>query len=340
MGFENFEGNREKNNAGERTYYEILGIQKNAAAEEIKKAFRRLAKETHPDVVGNDTKRDDFRKINEAYETLIDEEKRSAYDRTILENNDAKSERERGPVKTPRQEYYDNLSREDKEIFDELMENREIKTILTILERQDFNKFVSNVEEFLGRMRDIRRGESEKMRDMRRREREAQERLENLERQKKKFEDAVNRMTGQGPRRDSFKDHFSTAERTGREETRNLFGDIGVETTFLGEKLINQKTGRGIGYKTYEKIEYNNGVIVGTDILGKSIINLNGSQGKSYEDIIFRDGMVIGKDVLGNESLIDKNTGKAVGYRTYQKIQKINGKIFGQNILGRLEEIR
>jgi curved DNA-binding protein CbpA len=341
MGFEDFRENRRENNMGEKTYYETMGVSRDASPEEIKKAFRKLALKYHPDRNKEDSSADRFKEISKAYEILIDEGKRNAYDRTISGNDDAKSKRERGPVKTPRQEYYDNLSQEDKEIFDELMEDRELEMIFTILERQDFNKFVSSVEEFLGRMRNIKREESEKMKDIRRGEREAKERLENLERQKKKYEDAINRATGQGPKSSSYEDYFSAAERTRREKTKNLFGDIGVETTFSGEKLINQKTGRDIGYGTYEKIEYNNGVIVGTDILGnKSIINLDGSRGKFYENIVFRDGMVIGKDVLGNESLIDKNTGKAVGYRTYQKIQKINGRIYGQNILGGLEEIR
>ncbi len=59
-------------------YYEILGVPKSATQEEIKKAFRKLAHEHHPDKAhGNEAK---FKEINEAYQTLGNEEKRKQYD--------------------------------------------------------------------------------------------------------------------------------------------------------------------------------------------------------------------------------------------------------------------
>jgi molecular chaperone DnaJ len=58
-------------------YYETLGVKKDASPEEIKKAFRRLARKHHPDA-GGDAER--FKDINEAYEVLSDAEKRSQYD--------------------------------------------------------------------------------------------------------------------------------------------------------------------------------------------------------------------------------------------------------------------
>ena len=58
-------------------YYDILGVKKTATADEIKKAFRKLARKHHPDAGGEEEK---FKEINEAYETLSDKEKRSAYD--------------------------------------------------------------------------------------------------------------------------------------------------------------------------------------------------------------------------------------------------------------------
>jgi molecular chaperone DnaJ len=64
-----------------RDYYEVLGVQKAASPDEIKKAFRRLARQYHPDVnkePGAETK---FKEINEAYEVLSDEQKRAMYDR-------------------------------------------------------------------------------------------------------------------------------------------------------------------------------------------------------------------------------------------------------------------
>lgn len=60
-----------------RDYYEVLGVSKNASADEIKKAFRRAAVEHHPDRGGDEAK---FKEINEAYEVLKDESKRKRYD--------------------------------------------------------------------------------------------------------------------------------------------------------------------------------------------------------------------------------------------------------------------
>ncbi len=64
-------------------YYEILGVSRDASPEEIKRAFRRLAKEYHPDVYKGDKKEAErrFRKIAEAYEVLSDPVKRAQYDR-------------------------------------------------------------------------------------------------------------------------------------------------------------------------------------------------------------------------------------------------------------------
>jgi molecular chaperone DnaJ len=60
-----------------RDYYEVLGIRKDASADEIKKAFRKAAIEHHPDKGGDETK---FKEINEAYEVLKDTDKRKRYD--------------------------------------------------------------------------------------------------------------------------------------------------------------------------------------------------------------------------------------------------------------------
>ncbi len=61
-----------------RDYYEVLGITKSASADEIKKAFRRLAVKHHPDKEGGDEAK--FKEINEAYEVLKDAQKRQRYD--------------------------------------------------------------------------------------------------------------------------------------------------------------------------------------------------------------------------------------------------------------------
>ena len=64
-----------------RDYYEVLGVGRQATEEEIKKAFRRLARQYHPDVSKEEGAESKFKEINEAYEALCDPEKRAAYDR-------------------------------------------------------------------------------------------------------------------------------------------------------------------------------------------------------------------------------------------------------------------
>src|SRR5688572_14642658 len=58
--------------------YDTLGVPKNASAEEIKKAYRKLAREHHPDASGGDETR--FKEIQGAYDVLSDPEKRQQYD--------------------------------------------------------------------------------------------------------------------------------------------------------------------------------------------------------------------------------------------------------------------
>jgi curved DNA-binding protein len=64
-----------------RNYYEILGVAKDASSEEIKKAFRRLARRYHPDLnPGDKNAEEQFKDINEAYEILSDDTRRSQYE--------------------------------------------------------------------------------------------------------------------------------------------------------------------------------------------------------------------------------------------------------------------
>ena len=67
--------------ANKRDYYEVLGIDKNATDEDIKRAYRKKAKECHPDLHPNDKEAEArFKELNEANEVLSDPDKRARYD--------------------------------------------------------------------------------------------------------------------------------------------------------------------------------------------------------------------------------------------------------------------
>ena len=66
--------------ADKRDYYEVLGLSKNASEDDIKKAYRKLAKKYHPDINKAADAEEKFKEINEAYEVLSDPQKKATYD--------------------------------------------------------------------------------------------------------------------------------------------------------------------------------------------------------------------------------------------------------------------
>jgi len=66
--------------ADKRDYYDVLGVGKNASDDEIKKAYRSLAKKYHPDVSSEKDAESKFKEVQEAYDHIGDAQKRATYD--------------------------------------------------------------------------------------------------------------------------------------------------------------------------------------------------------------------------------------------------------------------
>lgn len=109
--------------AEKRDFYEVLGIKKEASADEVKKAFRKKAMQYHPDKnPGDKAAEEKFKEINEAYEILSDEDKRDKYDRFGFAGIDpnAAFSGAQGQGQGPGTSYqtYGNFNGSDYEFFD------------------------------------------------------------------------------------------------------------------------------------------------------------------------------------------------------------------------------
>lgn len=103
-----------------RTYYEILGVAHNAPVDQIKQAYRKLAKESHPDLHPGDAQAEArFKEIDEAWEVLGDAQKREEYDKKLA--GDAKK---KGPAKA-------KTAPVGQVDFDELMRSMDFGNIFT-----------------------------------------------------------------------------------------------------------------------------------------------------------------------------------------------------------------
>src|SRR5215207_11223510 len=91
-----------------KDYYQILGIKKDAKADEVKKSYRRLARKYHPDVNPNDKASEDkFKDVQEAYDVLSDDKKRKVFDKFgyYNDNLDPDSPFSSGPGPSGQQAY-------------------------------------------------------------------------------------------------------------------------------------------------------------------------------------------------------------------------------------------
>ncbi|MEK0191007.1 DnaJ C-terminal domain-containing protein [Microcoleus anatoxicus] len=128
-----------------RNYYQILGVPRDASADEIKKAYRRLARQLHPDVnPGDKSAEDRFKDINEAYDILSDIDKRAQYDQFSKFWKQKGFQSKQG-VRIPNFSTWGNSKASSRKTADNV----------DFSDYSDFNKFFDQV---LGRRREVRMG--------------------------------------------------------------------------------------------------------------------------------------------------------------------------------------
>jgi curved DNA-binding protein len=123
-----------------RNYYELLGVKRDASADEIKQSFRRLARKYHPDLnPGDKSAEDKFKDISEAYEILSDRSKRSQYDKFA---GFWRKNRTKAPANNPPRERAndeDEFSDDFNTFIDRLL-GRKKETSSSSVDRDRFNR--------------------------------------------------------------------------------------------------------------------------------------------------------------------------------------------------------
>ena len=191
-------------------YYELLGVKRDAAPNEIKQSFRRLARQYHPDLnTGDKAAEDKFKDISEAYEILSDRSKRSQYDKFT---GFWRKNRTKAPTSAPREPR--DRSNDEEEFGD------------------DFNTFIDRL---LGRKKDAGNGSSSRDREARS-EAQADRSARNSERR--------NPREAKDPDRNSF------TEPQRRLNPKNLEAELTLplDKAYLGgrERITIQEDGRSL----------------------------------------------------------------------------------------------
>ncbi|MCP4520822.1 MAG: DnaJ domain-containing protein [Cytophagales bacterium] len=129
-------------------YYHILGLSQSATPQEVKKKFRQLAKQHHPDKGGNDLY---FQKINEAYQILSDNKKRANYDFMIKNPHSfytpstpqKQKKKQKDPQEPIRAKRYDEFTEKEKEDWKKKHKKEEKPTSFWESSRKEKKQFLS-----------------------------------------------------------------------------------------------------------------------------------------------------------------------------------------------------
>jgi len=112
-----------------KTYYQVLGVKETASQAEIKRVFRQLAKENHPDIHPGDVAAEArFKEINEAYGILGDPDKRSQYDTECKENPAGRQNRQNNRASRTTTSPFDYASMNYRDIFDNIIPDMDKKS--------------------------------------------------------------------------------------------------------------------------------------------------------------------------------------------------------------------